>query len=86
MGDFAFTCSGLIQLIKIMSLPRRSHTYLPGEVGNKAQTESLILKIHLFKIVHFYKCIEVAKECFFPSTCTPLKPYCKEIILVGHAV
>lgn len=85
MGDFAFTCSGLIQLIKIMSLPRRSHTYLPGEVGNKGWHQPY-LKIQFFKIVHCYKCIEVAKECFFPSTCTPLKPYYKEIILVGHAV
>ena len=85
MGDFAFTCSGLIQLIKIMRLPRIIHI-CQERLATKHKQNHSYLKIQFFKIVHCYKCTEVAKECFFPSTCTPLKPYYKEIILLGYAV
>ena len=73
MGDFAFTCSGLIQLIKIMSLPRRSHTYLPGEVGNKAQTESTILKNSIFQDSSLLQMHWGCQGMFFPKYMYPIE-------------
>lgn len=52
MGDFAFKCSGLIQLIKIMSLPRRSHTYCQERLATEQKqnhwyfTGSSLLQMH----------------------------------------
>ena len=50
-----------------MSLTRRSHTYLLGEVGNKAQTISPVLKTSIFQGSILFQMNLGCQGMFFPD-------------------